>query len=426
VSPELFLELMLAGLAVTAGVAVFGPELVIVLALLAATGLVPFVDPTAPAVGSITVYLLLFGIAIATMLAVWCARMFAGKPSWPLRPNVLIYGTLALLGYVILAMVASDPLSQPSLAAPFVEFPLMAIVTYLWLSHEEALTGVRRVLPFAVAIVTAWMVSYIAGSGGCGLCRDAVGADIAREGLIGPHSRLYTAGQNTLLALVLVCFGQTLRRPTPLNVGLTVLGIANVALQASRTQYIGLFAGMAVLVGWKLWQLRATGKLALVAVTAVAVVGILNSPVGERTLTSYEDISQKTGTGGYRLGLVEQTSGNWSTLGRGIGPSTLDLGLNFDLGLPNTLLVLGFVGAALQIAVLLLALMRSISARTLAGATLASVFVLVLVARPTLPLIEYGHSTIAYGAAIGFAAWLFADRPRRGGLRPLGSGSVAH
>jgi hypothetical protein len=417
--------LLLAALATAAAVIVFGPELLIMLSLLAATGLVPFVDPTATAVGSVTVYLLLFGIAITTMLAVWCSRVLAGKPSWPLRPNLLIYGTLALLAWVVLVMVASDPLSQPSLAAPFIEFPVMAIVTYLWLSHEQALNGLRRVLPIAVAIVTAWMVSYIGGSGGCGVCRDAVGADIAREGLIGAHSRLYTSGQNTLLALVLVCFGQTLRRPTLLNVSLTILGIANVALQASRAQYIALFAGMAVLVAWKLWQLRASRKVALVAVTAVAVVGILNSPVGERTLTSYGDISQQTGTGGYRLKLVEQTSGNWTPLGRGIGAGTLDLGLNFDLGLPNTLLVLGFVGAALQIAVLLLALMRSISARTLAGATLASVFVLVLVARPTLPLIEYGHSTIAYGAAIGFAAWLFADRPRRDLLRPLGAGNFA-
>lgn len=425
-SPELLLGLLLAACAVAAGLAVAGPELLIVLSLLAATGLLPFVDPTATAFGSIEAYLLFFGLAIVTMLGAWCARLLAGKPSWPLRPNVVIYGTLALLAYVVLAMVASNPLSQPSLAAPFVEFPVMAIVTYLWLSHEDALTGLRRVLPIAVAIVTAWTVSYIAGAGGCGVCREVVGADIAREGLIGPHSRLYTSGQNTLMALVLIAFGQALRRPTPVTVGLTILGVVSVVLQASRAQYIAMFAGMAVLVAWKLWQLRATGRLALVAVTAVAVVGILNSPVGERALTSYEEISQKTGTGGYRLGLVEQMSGNWSALGRGIGPSTLDLGLNFDLGLPNTLLVLGFVGAALQLAVILLALIRAISARTLAGATLASVFVLVLVARPTLPLIEYGHSTIVYGAAIGFSAWLFADRPRRSRSHPVRTGAVAH
>jgi hypothetical protein len=406
--------------------AIYGPELLIVVALLGATGLVPFVDPNSTAVGSIDVYLFLFGVATVTMLAAWCARVLAGRPSWPLRPSFLIYGTLALLAYVLLAMVASDPLSQPSVAAPFIEFPLMAVVTYLWLSHDEALAGVKRVLPVTLAIITAWMVSYIGGAGGCGVCRDAVGADMVRDGLLGPGSRLYTSGQNTLLALVLVCFGQTLRRPSRVNVGLTVLGIASVALQSSRTQYIALFAGLAVLVAWKFWQVRSTGKVALVVVTTLAVIGIFVSPVGQRALTSYDDVSTGTGTGGYRLTLLSHTSENFSLLGSGVQPSLIDLGLDFDLGLPNTVLVLGFVGAALQILVLLIALLRALSARTLAGATLASVFVLVLVGRPTLPLIEYGHSTIAYGAAIGFAAWLFAERPRRLGLRPLAPETVAY
>ncbi len=64
------------------------------------------------------------------------------------------------------------------------------------------------------------------------------------------------------------------------------------------------------------------------------------------------------------------------------------------------------LGGFLQILVLVVALVRSASARTLTGATLAAIFALVLVARPTLPLIEYGHSSIFYGAALAFAAAL--------------------
>jgi hypothetical protein len=83
---------------------------------------------------------------------------------------------------------------------------------------------------------------------------------------------------------------------------------------------------------------------------------------------------------------------------------------------------LGFLGGALQLTVLALGLLRGIQARSLAGATLASIFLMVLVTRGSLPLMELGHSPITYGIAVGFAAWLSvssssgfidADRARR-------------
>jgi hypothetical protein len=415
---ELPIQVVLPGIALTIGIAVLGPEFLIVVALLAGTGLMPFMDPGLAVVAGVKGSFFFFLIAAGTMMVTWSARVLAGRPSWPLRPNVLMLGALLLLVWVGFVMGASDPLSQPSLAAPFFEFPAMAVVTYLWLSHDDALAGLRRVLPVAVAIITAWAVGYIAGAGGCGVCKDAVSADLTNVGLLGPNSRLYTPGQNTLLALVLVCFGQALRRPTAITVGLTLVGVTSVALQASRAQYLALAAGMIVLMAWKLGQQRAGGRLALIAATMVVVVALLNTSVGERAVTGYEDVSASTGTWGYRVGLVEKTSESWSLLGSGISAKTFDLGFNVDLGLPNTVLVLGIVGAVLQIALLALAVLRGISAGTLAGATLAAIFALVLVARPTLPLIEYGHSAIAYGAAVGFAAWLFADRPRAAKLAP--------
>ncbi len=411
--------LVLGAVLLAAAVAVVGAELLILLALLAATGLFPFVDPTGSPVAGMKGYFVFFGVATGAMTAVWAARQLAGRPAWTVAPNGLLLATLALLSYVVLVMAATDPLSQPALAAPFVEFPLMAVVTYVWLSHDDALRGVRRALPFAVAIVALWALAYIAGAAGCTPCRSAVGADHFNVGLLGADSRLYTPGQNTLLALVVVAVGQALRRATPVTLGLAALGLACVAFQVSRAQYIAVLAAIAVLVAWKFWRLRAGGRLALAAVSALVVVGILATPVGERAVTAYEDVSTATGTGGYRLTLLEGITEHFSVFGAGVTPTTIDLGINVDLGIPNTIIVLGVLGAVLQVGVLVLGVLRGLQARTLAGATLAAVFVLVLVARPTLPLIEYGHSAIAYGAAVGIAAWLgLAPRSRPAPVAP--------
>ena len=413
---ELPLPAVAGGAALVAGVVLLGPELVIALALLAAAGLLPFLNTSESLFGDVRAYFFFFCVAVLTMLATWAARLLAGRRSWAIQPNALLIAVLVLLGYVGLVMAATDPLAQPTLTAPFVEFPLMAVATYLWLSHDAAIEGLKRVLPLVVAIVTAWAVAYMGAaltSSGCGPCVTAVGSDHSAGGLLGPESRVYAPGQNSLLALVLVAFGQALRRQTPLTVGLATLGLACVAFQGSRAQYFGVIAGMVVLIAWKLRASGVGARVFLVIATLAAFVAILNSPVGERALTAYEDLSTGTGTGGYRLTLVEKASDNYSLLGAGITTRTIGLGVSQDLGLSNTIIVVGFVGAALQLAVLLLAFVRGLRARTLAGATIASIFLLLLVTRASLPLLELGHSPITYGAAVGFAAWLAVPSPRR-------------
>lgn len=57
--------------------------------------------------------------------------------------------------------------------------------------------------------------------------------------------------------LVLVAFGQALRRQTPVTLGLASLGLACVAFQTSRAQYFGVAAGIGVLIARKLPGLQA-------------------------------------------------------------------------------------------------------------------------------------------------------------------------
>jgi hypothetical protein len=419
---ELPLPVVAAGAAVVAGVGLLGPELIIALALLAAAGLIPFVDNEAFVLPGIRAYFFFFWVAVVTMLASWGARSIARRPSWPLRPNAVLIAMVVGLAYVGLVMVASDPLAQPTLAAPFVEFPVTALATYLWLSHDDAMEGLKRVLPLVVAVVAAWALAYMGAAltaGGCDACVTAVSSGHSNVGLLGPGSRIYAPGQNSMLGLVLVAFGQALRRQTPLTLGLATLGLVCVALQSSRAQYFGVAAGMGVLIAWKLRASQIGVRALLAAATVAGVVALLSSPVGARALTAYEDVSTGTGTGGYRIALVEKASENWSVLGSGVSSTTLGLGVNEDLGLSNTFIVVGFVGGALQLAVLLLAFLRGLRARSLAGATIASIFLMLLVTRASLPLMELGHSAVTYGAAVGFAAWLGIPNPRRAlALRP--------
>jgi hypothetical protein len=401
----------LPGVAVAAGVVLLGPELLIAVSLLGAAGLLPFVDPTHSVGPDVKGYFIFFSIAVATMLLTWGARAMAGRPGFALKPNLLLAVLLGNVAYLGLVMAASDPLAQPTLSAPFAEFSVMAVATYLWLSHEDAIEGIKRVLPFVVAIVVFWTIAYVVGAAGCGGCRDAVSSNLFNEGLLGADSRLHTPGQNSLLALVLVAFGQALRRPAPLTVSLAALGLLCISLQASRAQYFGIAAGMVVLIAWRLRESRASGKLVLGVLAVAGFLALASSPVGEHALTGYEDLRAGTGTAGYRLGLIDRASDNWSLLGKGVTDETLDLGVDFDLGISNTFIVLGFAGGALQLALLALAVIWGLRARTPAGATIAAIFVMVLVTRPNLPLMELGHSAVTYGAAIGFAAWLYI-RPR--------------
>ncbi len=392
--------------ALGAVVVVFGFEVLIALAVLGGVELLPFIDTSAFVIGRIPVWLFMFTVASALMLVAWGWRVLARRPRRPIEPNLLLILIAVYLVYTVIRLGASQPLTVPSLAAPFVTLPLAALIIYLWLSHDDALRGLRRALPVVLVLLAIWAAAYIAGSAGCGICRAYVVTSQSNQGLLGPESRLYTAGQNSFLALALVAFGQMLRRFSPGMTMLTTLAFGAIALQASRAQYFALLAGAFVLLIWKFGRVRIVGRLLLVSGTVVGLLGLLSTPAGERGLSGIDDLTRQSGTAGFRFRILDESIANWSFFGAGVDRRLLGNGINFDLGFPNTLIVLGYLGGFLQILVLVVALVRSASARTLTGATLAAIFALVLVARPTLPLIEYGHSSIFYGAALAFAAAL--------------------
>src|SRR5687767_11842096 len=97
---ELPLPAVAGGAALVAGVVLLGPELVIALALLAAAGLLPFLDTSESLFGDVRAYFFFFCVAVLTMLATWAARLLAGRRSWAIQPNALLIAVLVLLGYV--------------------------------------------------------------------------------------------------------------------------------------------------------------------------------------------------------------------------------------------------------------------------------------------------------------------------------------
>lgn len=390
-----------------------GIEALIALSFLGATGLLPFVAPNSPVAGDIKIYAFCFLIAFGTMLGTYLVRDIGGKRSWPLPINLLSIAVVFLLSYVTVVALSSNPAEVPALATPFLIFPLMAIATVLWGSHEDALDGLRRMLPLIIVIVVAWALAYNAGAAGCGPCRSWVSTGVTNDGLLGPGSRLYTSGQNSFLALFLIAFAYMLARPRALSFSLVGLGALTIAMQGSRAQYIAVGAGIVVLLIWKFGQMRVGGRLALIVISALVALAIINSPVGEKAISAYTETSKGTGTGTERLALVERTSEAWTFFGQGFSTKTLDIGFSVDLGLPNTLLVLGYLGAALQLIVIGLGIWRGFSARTLAGMTVAAILLMVLVCRPSLPLIEYGHSAVMYGMVVGVAAAIPLAKRRR-------------
>jgi hypothetical protein len=175
---------------------------------------------------------------------------------------------------------------------------------------------------------------------------------------------------------------------------------------------------MMLLLVWKFGQLRFGGRSMLVGLSVIGAIVLLSSPVGHKALSIYSETSQGTGTGTYRLDLIRETSSKWNLLGNGFSTRTLEQGFDVDLGLPNTLLVLGYVGAVLQLCLLAIGAWRGMMAKSLAGATIAAVVLMVLVARPSLPLLEYGHSAVIYGIVLGFAATIRLAPQRLRILRP--------
>ena len=393
--------LLLALTAATAFVLV-GPELVITVLGFAAFGFVPYVDPDKFVAGNLPIWTVAFGAAAALVLLTWAAREATARSPTSFRPSIVLALVIALAGYTVLRFGASEPLVHPSTTARLAAFAPAALVGYVLFSQPKALAGLRRVLPLVVAVLAFWAVAYIASSTGhCGPCVDLVQSRSEREGLSGEASRLYTAGQESFLGFALIALAVTLARASPLWIGLAALGVMNVAVQASRGQYIAFSAAVLLLLGWKFRRSGATGKVALVLVTALAVVAIGTSAVGDRALSGYQELQQSSGNAGYRLSLIQEASEGWTMLGDGLAGRTRDLGFNFDLGLPNTLIALGYFGAALQVAVLATAIARGVTAGGTLGLGLAAVLTLVLVGRPSLPFLEYGPSALAYGLAVG-------------------------
>ena len=156
-------------------------------------------------------------------------------------------------------------------------------------------------------IVAAWALAYDAGAAGCGPCRHWVGTGVTNSGLLGPGSRLYTAGQNTFLGLFLIAFAYALVRPRPSPSALACLGAFTIALQASRAQYIAVAAGMALLLIWKMGQLRSAERVVLIAVvTALAVLAVAQLPrwpTDDQRL--FGNSARQRDTGAYRLELIE-------------------------------------------------------------------------------------------------------------------------
>jgi hypothetical protein len=395
-----------------------GVESLIAIFVLAACGLMPYVNAEDTVTGQVKAYFFFFILAAGAMVAVYIGRRMAGRQVWSLPVNPLSVGLIVLLAYVGLVALGSHPNEVPALTFPFVIMPAMGLATILWLSHDDALTGLRRALPLIIIVVAAWAVAYDAGSAGCHTCQSWVGTTQMKEGLIGAESRLYTAGQNSFLCFFLLAFAWALWQPRPLSISLAALGAVTVGLQYSRAQYLAVGAGIVLLLVWKFGQLRFGGRSLLFGLTVIAGIVLISSPVGHKALTIYSETSQGTGTGAYRLDLIRETAANWTFLGHGFSNETLARGFDVDLGLPNTLLVLGYLGAVIQLLLLGIGAWRGVMAKSVAGATIAAILLMVLVARPSLPLLEYGHSAVIYGAALGFAATIRLAPQRLRILRP--------
>lgn len=395
-----------------------GSEILIVLAWLASFGLVPFVTPEQPLGSRLTLWLVMFCVACALMLFAWAGRELAGRPSHRIAVTPLLALTFVLLAYTLARLSSGSPASVPSLAAPFVMFPVAALVTALWLSHPEAVAGLKRTWPVVLALMLVWCGSYVLGSAGsCSVCRRLVGTGLEATDVLGSSTRLFTDGQNALLALVVVGIALALHRFTPARAALVALGLAAIALQASRAQYAGILAAAALLVAWRARWSSPGARIAIVGLAALAVVALVSSPVGARGLSAVSEVRQGAGNGGYRLELVAQQREHWSAFGTSVSLAQVGQ-VNFDLGIPNTIVVLGWVGAVLEVGVILLAVLRGLRTRSMAGWIVAAGGVLLLVTRFSLPLLESYYSAAAFGLLIGLAIALPAPLRR-------GSGSPA-
>ena len=395
-----------------AGVLVLGIERCVTIALLTAFSLMPFVDSRAEVAG-VPVWVPAYGVAFGLMGLSWIWRSTDAGRRATGRPNLVVILIAANLVWAVVRLVLSDPLSVPSVTAGFLAFPAAAAITYLWLSHPEASERARRAVPIVAVVAGLWALAYIGGATGtCGGCLSWIKVYSLRDvgGLLGADSRVYANGAQAFLVLVIVVFGLMLRRRSPALVVLTALGLLCVVLQGFRAQYVALLAGLLVLVAWRLRGMRVAGRVAIAACCIVAIGGFLLSPAGDRALSAYDELRLGSGTAGFRMSLILEARGAWTVAGQGVTGSAFPRGVIYDLGIPNTITALGYLGAALQLALLAAALARGLRARTLAGAIVAAVATMALVGRPTLALIEWGPSAAAFGIVLGVAAALAVRR----------------
>jgi hypothetical protein len=206
------------------------------------------------------------------------------------------------------------------------------------------------------------------------------------------------------VVLMLFALAALVRRPRPWLAGLVLLGATVVLLGGSRANYFAVFGGALLILGWTFRNVGTLARVLIVAALLVTTLAVVTSPIGQRAGSSYQELKLGSGTGGYRLALLEQTRPSWSMLGRGSSRSTLQAGFTADLGVPNTFLTLGYVGGALQFLVLGLALVRSLRARVTAGVGIAGVMTMVLLSRGSLPVLESGTSALTIGILVGVAA----------------------
>ena len=404
---------MLVPLILLAGILAFvllGADVCICLCVLSSFGMMPFVNSVATGPSRLPYWLISFGIAAIIMLAGFAGRALAGERVAPFQPGVLLWVLLLFAAYTLLQMQQSDPMSAPSIATPFIAFPLAALVTFVWLLHDHPLSTLQK--------------SDAAGNRGGG----GVGGDVrVRVG------RLF--GLSPLRRYLPVQPRPAARRQPALHLGavlvhrlgggrgrahvpaaLQAVGFVDPAgyrlrlLQDSRAEELALAGSLLVLLVWKFIHVPGVTRVAMAALLGIAVYVAVTSPVGQHIVTGVQGLSNGSGTGGYRVQIAQEYSRYWTFLGGGITLQNLDLGYNVDLGIPNTILVLGFLGAGIQVWLLLAAVGRGLLAKSTIGIALAAVIVMVLLARPTLPLIETGPGAIAYGMTIGAIAALYIPR----------------
>jgi hypothetical protein len=403
-------RLVFAGVAISPVIlALLGPELCISVLLLAAGGALPFVHAEDVAAG-LPVWLIAMGGAAILMLASYVTRSIARAPAWPFEPSLLALASLVTLAYVVERLAASSPFDIPSLTANIAAFAVLPPIVWLWLSHVSAVEGLRRALPVVAVVLGAWCVVWIAGStGACSGCVQAVGSHQEAKGVLGTL-RLYTPGETAAGIMVLLALAWLVWRPSVWPAVLIVLGTTVVILGGSRAYYFALGGGALVILAYTFRNVGALSRLFIVSALVVVTLAVVTSPIGARAGSSYQELRLGSGTGGYRLGLLEQTRPSWSVLGVGSSRATLDAGFTADLGVPNTFLALGFVGGGLQFLLLGLGLVRGLRSRTAAGVGIAGVMALVLLSRGSLPMLEAGPSATLIGVLVGAAAALMVPR----------------